>query len=118
MYTISTNHIRDKVAFVEGGEKLVLTVDVDPFGIVGQMNGVVEDLKKLNDSSSPDEVMRLSVELGNRMFGEEQTKKLVEFYHGDEKQLFSVLTRYFIERLNKLIVDAQKKIGRKKLFGR
>jgi hypothetical protein len=118
MYTISTNHIRDKVAFVEGGEKLVLTVDVDPFGIIGELTGVIDDLKKLNDNSSPEEIMRLCRELGVKMFGEVQTQKLFEFYGGNEKQLFSVLTRYFIERLNKKIVEAQKKIGRKKLFGR
>lgn len=118
MYTISTNHIRDRVAFVEGGERLVLTVDLDPFEIVGSMSGAIEDLKKLNNDSTPEEVMRLSVELGNKMFGEKQTEQLVEFYNGNEKQIFSVLTRYFTERLNKLIVDAQKKMGRKKLFGR
>lgn len=118
MYTITTNRVRDKVAFVEGNERLVLSVDVDPLAIIGSLQGVVEDLKKLNDGSTGEEVLAVSTELGNRIFGEKQTEQLVTFYHGNEKQLFSVLTRYFTERLNKLIADKQKKIGRKKLFGR
>lgn len=116
MYTITTNRVRDKVAFVEGAERLVLTVDVDPFGVIGELQPIIEDLKKLNDSTPDGEILRLATELGTRIFGAEQMTKLSEFYGNNEKQLFNVLSRYFSERLNKLIVDAQKKLGRKKLF--
>ena len=116
MYTITTNRIRDRVAFVEGDERLVLTVDADPFGIIGDLQPVIDDLKALKNDTPDEEILRLATELGNRIFGAEQTKKLVDFYGGNEKQLFNVLSRYFSERLNRLIVDAQKKLGRKKLF--
>ena len=116
MYTITTNHVRDKVAFVEGNERLVLYVDVDPFGVVGSMQSVVNDLRSLNDSTPDEEVLRIAKELGVKMFGEKQTEELMAFYHNNEKQLFNVLVKYFTERLNKLISDAQKKAGKKKLF--
>ena len=116
MYTITTNRVRDKVAFVEGNERIVLTVDVDPFGVIGDMQGVVSDLRKLNEDTPDEEVMRIATELGKRMFGDEQTERLIEFYNHNEKQLFNVLVKYFTERLNKLIADAQKRMGKKKLF--
>lgn len=118
MYTITMNRVRDKVAFVEGSERLVLTVDVDPLGVIGDLKNVIDDLKALNNDTTDEEIMRVAVELGTKIFGEKQTQKLVEFYNSNEKQIFNVLTRYFTERLNGLISDAQKKIGRKKLFGR
>lgn len=118
MYTITTNRVRDKVAFVEGNERLVLTVDVDPFGVIGDMQGVVSDLRKLNEDTPDEEVMRLAVALSKKMFGDAQTERLVDFYHRNEKQLFNVLVKYFTERLNKLISDAQKRAGKKKLFKR
>ena len=88
MYTITTNRVRDKVAFVEGAERLVLTVDVDPFGVIGELQPIIEDLKKLNDSTPDGEILRLATELGTRIFGAEQMAKLSEFYGNNEKQLF------------------------------
>lgn len=119
MFTLSSNHVRDKVAFVEGAERLVLTVDVDPLGIIDEMTGIIEELKGIDEKSADTgEFMRLAKKMSIFMFGEEQTEKLVTFYHGNEKQLFSMVTRYFVERLNGLIVAKQKKTSKKRLFGK
>jgi ribosomal protein S24E len=114
MFTLSSNNVRDKVAYVEGSERLVLTVDVDPIGFFDSMNGVIADLKKLNNESTDDDYMRVAVDMAHRMFGKEQTDALIDFYHGNKKQIFSMVTRYFLERLNILITEKQKKLGRKK----
>lgn len=117
MFKLSSNHVRDKVAFIEGTERLVLTVDVDPLGIIDEMTGIISELKGIDEKSTDDaEFLRLARKMGVFMFGEEQTEKLVTFYHGNPKQLFSMVTRYFVERLNGLIVAKQKKVGKKRLF--
>ncbi len=119
MFTMSSNHVRDKVAFVEGAERLVLTVDVDPLGIIDEMTGIIGELKNLDEKTADDkEFLRLARKMGVFMFGEEQTEQLVTFYHGNPKQLFSMITRYFVERLNGLVVAKQKKIGKKRRFGK
>lgn len=118
MFTISTNHVRDKVAFVEGNERLVLSVDVDPLGFMDQMRSVIADLKTLDNNSTDEDFMRIADEMARKMFGDSQTEKLIEFYGGNQKQIFSVVSRYFVERLNGLISNAQKKAGRKRHFGK
>lgn len=119
MFVLSSNHVRDKVAFVEGADRIVLTVDVDPLGIIDEMTGVIGELKALDEKNTePGEFMRLARKMGGFMFGEKQTEELVAFYRGNEKQIFSMVTRYFVERLNGLVVAKQKKIGKKKRFGK
>ena len=119
MFTLSSNHVRDKVAFVEGSGRLVLTVDVDPLGIIDEMTGIIGELKGIDEKSTDDaEFLRLARKMAVFMFGEAQTEQLVTFYHGNPKQLFSMVTRYFVERLNGLIVAKQKKVGKKRLFSK
>jgi len=118
MFTISTNRVKDKVCFSEGDEKLILYVDVDPFMFVYDMQDTIADMKKLNDNSEPDEIMNAAKSLGIRMFGESQMEKLIEFYHGNEHQIFSVTTRYFVDRLKGLINEKQKKMTKKGFFRR
>ena len=117
MFTITTHHVRDKVAFVEGNEKLVLYVDVDPLGFVAEMQKSVSELKSLNDNSTDEEFLSAAKDMAVKMFGEDQAQKLIEFYHCNPKQLFNVTSRYFIERLNGLISAKQKKLMKKKLIG-
>lgn len=116
MFTLSTNSVRDKVAFVEGNERLVLSVCVDPVGFYDSMTGVIADLKKLNDESTDDDYFNVAQEMGRRMFGEQQTDELFRFYRGNKRQFFSMVTRYFLERLNVLITNKQKKMGRRRLI--
>jgi hypothetical protein len=83
------------------------------------MTGIISELKGIDEKSTDDaEFLRLARKMGVFMFGEEQTEKLVTFYHGNPKQLFSMVTRYFVERLNGLIVAKQKKVGKKRLFSK
>lgn len=114
MFQITSNRIRDKVAFVEGNERLVLTVDVDPLGIIDEMRGVIADLKALNENSVDDDYMRVAEAMAVKMFGEKQKESLLDFYNHNPKQFFNIVSRYYIERLNGLVIAAQKKMGRKK----
>lgn len=116
MFTITTHHVRDRVAFVEGNEKLVLYVDVDPLAFVAEMQKSITELKELNDNSTDEDFLNAAKDLAVKMFGETQSQQLIEFYHGSAKQLFNVTSRYFVERLNGLISSKQKKLMKKKLF--
>ena len=119
MFKLSSNHVHDKVAFVEGADRIVLTVDVDPLGIIDEMTGIINELKALDEKTvEPGEFMRLARKMGVYMFGEKQTEELVAFYGGNERQIFSMVTRYFVERLNGLVVAKQKSLGKKKRFGK
>lgn len=119
MFVLSSNHVRDRVAFVEGRDRIVLTVDVDPLGIIDQMTGIIGELKAIDEKNTePGEFMQLARKMGVFMFGEKQTEELISFYGGNEKQIFSMVTRYFVERLNGLVVAKQKSIGKKKRIGK
>lgn len=119
MYTLTTNRVKDKVAFVEGSDRLVLTVDVDPLGIIDEMQRIIADLKALSDDSTDDDYLRIAKSMAGHMFGDKQTEQLWDFYDHNPKQFFNIVSRYYIERLNGLVVEKQKKMGRKKgLFKR
>ena len=109
MFTMSLNRVHDRVRIVEGDERLELRVDTDPMRMVAGLNEAQRRLRGLTEASSEDEQMDAAQYFAAVMFGEEQAKMLMEFYHNDPVCVINVCGRYFSTRLAKLIKKAQQR---------
>lgn len=109
MFTMSLNRVHDRVRIVEGDERLELRVDGDPNRIVAGLNEAQKRLKALNDESTEEEQKAAALYFVGVMFGEEQAKVLMEFYHDDPGCVIKIGGQYFSARLAKLIEKAQKR---------
>lgn len=111
-YKLTLNRVYDKIRVVENDEKLILVVNADAMRLVAGLMTVQKEMStygEMDDAKKADIAHRFAAVI----FGEDQAKKLEDFYHGDPGCVVSVCGKYFSERLNKKLVKAQKKSGRK-----
>jgi hypothetical protein len=94
---------------MEGTDTLTLKVNGDPRRIVAGLTEAQKMLSAINDDSAPEDVVKAGKFFGSVIFGEEQTEKLFEFYHGDAGCVINICGQYFSEQLKKLIIKAQKR---------
>ena len=111
---LSLNRIRDNIVVREGNETLDLFVDCDATTIIPNLLNAQREINKISkDADATDEERtNAAVALAASMFGEEQTKKLFEFYHGDASCVVTICGMYFGDAkhgLGKKITKAQKK---------
>ena len=109
MYKISLNRVHDTVKVTEGNESLVLRVDSDPKHMVIEIRNCYDAMRELKADSPKAEQERIAEKFSVAIFGEDQTEKLLEFYKGNVACVMDVCGRYFTNRLNKLIIKAQKR---------
>lgn len=109
MFTLSLNRVHDRVRIVEGGEQLDLRVDADPMRMVAGLNEAQRRLRELTEESTEDDKGNAALYFAGVMFGEEQARTLMDFYHNDPACVINVCGRYFSARLAKLIEKAQRK---------
>lgn len=108
-YSISLNRVHDRVRITEGDENLDLHVDADPMRLVAGLSQAQKNLQALNKDSTDDDQSKAAEFFAQMIFGKDQAKQLMEFYHGDAGCVINVCGRYFEERLAKKITRAQKK---------
>lgn len=109
MFTLSLNRVHDRVRIVEGDERLELRVEGDPNRMVAGLNDAQKRLRALTGDSSEDDQRGAALYFAGVMFGEEQARALLDFYHGDAACVINICGRYFSDRLAKLIGKAQKR---------
>lgn len=109
MYRITLNRVRDSVKVVEKGDSLILTVDADATQLVSALNRAKTVMDNLNKDTSREDGRDAALMFGASVFGEEQARKLLEFYHGDASCVVEVTGRYLSERLVKRIARVQKR---------
>ena len=109
MYRISLNRIHDKVRITEGDEHLDLRVDSDPMRVVAGLNEAQRRLKTITDEMPEEERNAIAQYFASVIFGENQAKTLMDFYHDDAACVINVCGKYFSGRLSGLITKAQKK---------
>lgn len=107
--SLSLGRVYDTVRIKEGGKTLLLNVNNDPSRIVIGLNEAQKRLLTINDETTEEEKASIARFLSEVIFGEEQTKKLFDFYYGDAMCVISIATKYFSERLAKKISKVQKK---------
>lgn len=113
-YDISLNRVHDTVRINENGETLTLTVSADPMRIVAGLNKAQKKLTDLvsgESEPSVEEMVDAAEFFASVIFGQEQAKKLLEFYNNDAACVINVCGSYFRERLAQKISRMQKKIG-------
>lgn len=109
MFQISLNRIHDTVKINEGSDSLVLHVNGDPRRMVAGLSEAQKMLTAINDDSPVDEITKAAEYFSTVIFGAEQSKQLMDFYHGDAGCVINICGQYFSERLKTLIIKAQKK---------
>lgn len=120
MYQLSLNLVHDTVVFKEMGEKITLKVSAIPEKIVSSVQKCEPYLNKLGHKITEDNADQLIEQIRSSalmfsiaMFGQDQTKKLLDFYNGDHVALLRACSLYFSNRLSKLIAKAQRKNSRR-----
>ena len=109
-YTVSLGRVHDLIRVKEQNESLTLRVDADAQDLVDAMKRSKHELIGLQKSGK---VREDAGEIARRfcmaVFGEKQTGKLFDFYNGDGVCVLNVCSRYFSDRLGRLITKAQRK---------
>ena len=108
-HEISLHRVHDTVTFRECDDKLTLKVYTDPNRVTAGLLHVRRMMKDLTEESPMEDQIAAAMEMASVIFGEEQAKQLMEFYHNDPPGVLNVCLQYFHQRLSKLIVKAQKK---------
>lgn len=108
-YEMSLGHVHDSIRIREGGDALDLTVDADPQRMVAALNKVQKAMHGINEDSTEEETRSVATLFAGAIFGTEQARKLMEFYHDDAGCVITLCGRYFADRLSKRISKAQKK---------
>ena len=111
---LSLNRIRDSVVVREGNETLKLYVDCDATTIVQKLLNAKREIDRVskNAEATDNERTEAAITLASSMFGDEQTKELLNFYHGDAGCVVTICGMYFGNNkhgLSKKITKAQKK---------
>jgi len=109
MYRLTLNRVHDSVLIEEGGEQLSLHVDSDPMRMVAALTDAQSTLRGITEESAQEERTKAAVQFAAAMFGPDQARELMEFYHGDPACVIALCGKYFSQRLVKLIEKAQKK---------
>ena len=112
MFNIRLNRIHDTVRITEGEDKLILKVNGDPNRMVAGLSKAQKMLTAVNDETPEEEIRNGAEYFATVLFGEEQAKKLFEFYRDDAGCVINVCGQYFANRLKTLIIKAQKRNGK------
>ena len=109
MFQMSLNRIHDTVKINEGSDSLVLHVNGDPRRMVAGLSEAQKMLTAINDDSPTEDITKAAEYFSTVIFGAEQSKQLMDFYHNDAGCVINICGQYFSERLKTLIIKAQKK---------
>ena len=107
--SITLNRVYDTVAIREGNQRLLLHVNADASRLVVGLTQAQKRLQTIREETPDSEREVISRYFANIIFGAEQTQKLFDYYYGDASCVIAICGKYFANRLNKLIVKAQKK---------
>ena len=107
--SLTLNRVYDTVTIKEGGEKLTLRVNSDPSRIVVGLSQAQKRLVTIDENTSEEDREQIALFFAGVIFGEEQARKLLDFYYGESSCVVAVCGQYFAKRLSKLITKAQKK---------
>lgn len=109
-YKASLGHVHDLIEIREGKERLPLRVDADPISIVRMINRLEPRMSSIQtNKESEKEVGEIAHEFCTTIFGDQQTDRLFEFYNLNADAVLGIISKYFTERLGRLITKTQKR---------
>lgn len=107
---LSLGRVHGTLAIVEGFDKLTLKVNADPMRLTAGLVQVQKNLKSWNDKTTEKQKKEIALSYAAVIFGTEQAKQLLDFYHGDAACVINVCAQYFARTLSRLINKAQKRM--------
>ena len=107
--TLTLGRVYDTIKIREGGETLTLHVNSDPSRIVVGLAQAQKQLVTITEETSDEEREKIAMFFAGVIFGDEQARKLLDFYYGESSCVVAVCGQYFSKRLSKLISKAQKR---------
>lgn len=107
---MSLGRVHGTLAIVEGFDKLTLYVNADPMRLTAGLVQVQKMLKTWTDTTTAKQRKEIALSYASVMFGEDQAKKLLAFYHNDPACVLNVCAQYFKRTLSRLITKAQKRM--------
>lgn len=107
-YKITLHHVHDRVKVSEGSEALILTVDEDPMRLVRGITLAQQRMQTVTNESTQDEITDIARSFAAVIFGDAQSEKLLAFYGNNPACVIDICAKYLNQRLEKLIVKAQK----------
>lgn len=117
MYQIKRNHVTEELQVEDNGKTLDLRVDLNVDAIMQRYVAAARSLavaqKEIRKGSDEDRVQKLGaaiVELFGVIFGQEQTKQLVEFYSGAYTEMLADVAPFVNDVVAPKINEAQKRI--------
>lgn len=107
---LSLGRVHGSLVIVEGFDRLTLKVNADPMRLTAGLVQVQKLLKTWTDKTTEKQKKEIALTYAAVLFGEEQAKKLLEFYHNDPACVVNVCAQYFARTLSRLINKAQKRM--------
>lgn len=107
---LSLGRVHGTLVIREGFDKLTLKVNADPMRLTAGLVQVQKLLKSWDEKTTEKRKREIALAYAAVMFGEEQAKKLLEFYCNDPACVINVCAQYFGKTLSRLINKAQKKM--------
>ena len=108
-HKISLGLVRDRVAAVEGNDKLELIVSERANTIVHKLGIAQKGLESLNNSTEEKDRERIALQFASALLGDKQAQELLSFYQNDPNCVIDWCGKYFAARLSKKITKAQKR---------
>lgn len=106
---LSLGRVYDTISIKEGGKRLILHVNEDPFRLTVGLSQAQKRLSGITEETPEEDREAIARFFAEVIFGEKQTQELFDFYYGDAVCVISVCGKYFANRLGKLITKQQKK---------
>ena len=121
MYQIKRNHIVEELEIEDNGKVLHLDVDISVDEIIREyitarvrMQGASQAAKMAkneNDLGKAEEAMGDAViSLFNIVFGQDNTKKILDFYDGKYIAMLEEISPFILEVVEPRVIEAQKRI--------
>ena len=107
---MSLGRVHGTLVITEGFDKLTLKVNEDPMRLTAGLVQVQRLLKTWTEKTTEKQKKDIALTYATVIFGTEQAKKLLDFYHGDAACVINVCAQYFARTLSRLINKAQKRI--------
>ena len=107
---MSLGRVHGTLVITEGFDKLTLKVNEDPMRLTAGLVHVQRLLKTWTEKTTEKQKKDIALTYATVIFGTEQAKKLLDFYHGDAACVINVCAQYFARTLSRLINKAQKRM--------
>lgn len=104
IFKMKSGRVRDRVQF--DGD-LILDVDSDAFRMMSNIYAAGEAISQLTPKSTTEDLSAAARAFAAAIFGHEQAKQLMDFYHGDATCVLNMCGKYFSLRLKSKITKAQ-----------